>query len=74
MAEGEFHAESGFGGVWFAGEMSGWTPAHGVPNSVIVRTQDSQEYNESRPHASLKDMTPSEFASDSAASRTLTAT
>ena len=33
-----------------------------------------REYNESRPHASLKDMTPSEFASESAASRALTAT
>ena len=33
-----------------------------------------REFNESRPHASLKDMTPSEFASESAASRALTAT
>ena len=33
-----------------------------------------QEYNESRPHASLGDRTPSEFASESAASRALTAT
>jgi hypothetical protein len=31
-------------------------------------------YNESRPHASLGDRTPSEFASESAASRALTAT
>ena len=33
-----------------------------------------QEYNESRPHASLGDRTPSEFASESTASRALTAT
>jgi len=33
-----------------------------------------REYNESRPHASLGDRTPSEFASESAASRALTAT
>jgi putative transposase len=33
-----------------------------------------QEYNESRPHQSLGDRTPSEFASESAASRALTAT
>ena len=33
-----------------------------------------REFNESRPHASLKDMTPSKFASESAASRALTAT
>ena len=32
-----------------------------------------QEYNESRPHQSLGDRTPSEFASESAASRALTA-
>jgi putative transposase len=33
-----------------------------------------REYNESRPHASLGDRTPNEFASESAASRALTAT
>lgn len=33
-----------------------------------------QEYNESRPHASLKDRTPSEFAHEIAASRDLIAT
>jgi putative transposase len=33
-----------------------------------------REYNESRPHASLGDRTPSEFASESAVSRALTAT
>ena len=33
-----------------------------------------REYNESRPHASLKDRTPSEFAKESAASRALLAT
>lgn len=33
-----------------------------------------QEYNESRPHRALKDRTPSEFASEFAASRVLTAT
>jgi putative transposase len=33
-----------------------------------------REYNESRPHASLDDRTPSEFASQIAASRDLTAT
>jgi putative transposase len=33
-----------------------------------------QEYNESRPHASLDDRTPSEFASQIAASRDLAAT
>ena len=33
-----------------------------------------QEYNESRPHQSLGDRTPSEFASERAASRALTAT
>jgi putative transposase len=33
-----------------------------------------QEYNESRPHASLKDRTPSEFANEYAASLVLTAT
>ncbi len=33
-----------------------------------------QEYNESRPHRSLGDRTPSEFASQIAASRDLTAT
>ena len=33
-----------------------------------------QEYNESRPHRSLSDRTPTEFASEYAASRVLTAT
>ena len=33
-----------------------------------------QEYNESRPHRALKDRTPSEFASEYAVSRALTAT
>ena len=33
-----------------------------------------REYNESRPHASLKDRTPSEFVKESAASRALLAT
>jgi len=33
-----------------------------------------REYNESRPHRALKDRTPSEFASEYAASRALTAT
>ncbi|WP_433965880.1 integrase core domain-containing protein [Tunturiibacter gelidiferens] len=33
-----------------------------------------QEYNESRPHASLDDRTPSEFASQIAASRDLAGT
>ena len=33
-----------------------------------------QEYNESRPHRSLGDRTPSEFASEIAAGRDLTAT
>jgi putative transposase len=33
-----------------------------------------REYNESRPHRSLDDRTPSEFASQIAASRDLTAT
>ena len=33
-----------------------------------------REYNESRPHASLKDRTPSVFAKESAASRALLAT
>ena len=33
-----------------------------------------QEYNESRPHRSLSDRTPIEFASEYAASRVLTAT
>ena len=33
-----------------------------------------QEYNESRPHRSLGERTPSEFASEYAASRVLTAT
>ena len=33
-----------------------------------------QEYNESRPHRALDDRTPSEFASQYAASRVLTAT
>ena len=33
-----------------------------------------QEYNESRPHASLADRTPSEFASQYAASRVLAGT
>ncbi|MFP5236394.1 MAG: integrase core domain-containing protein [Acidobacteriota bacterium] len=33
-----------------------------------------QEYNESRPRRALEDRTPSEFASEYAASRVLTAT
>jgi putative transposase len=33
-----------------------------------------EEYNESRPHQSLGDRTPSEFASESAACRAFTAT
>jgi putative transposase len=33
-----------------------------------------QEYKESRPHRALKDRTPSEFVSECAASRALTAT